>query len=135
MKYYCHECKKEYEIGEENLIPGVGTDYFMDEYLLFYAMCPKCRFLNVFEECTSTDKEIIPPDMKLRLMKKYANVADQYYKYYESLRKLEIVKADCEKIMDEIKKIQSEKKDNSRLYYYWKDSESIVQECHTLQLK
>lgn len=135
MKYYCRECEKELKIEEKDLIPNRGWDYNVEEYLLFYVMCPKCKRLNVYEECTSTDKELIPSDMKLRLMKKYAYVSDEYLRYYEKLRELEEAKAECERLKSIIENIQNKHKDNERLFSHWKDSEEIVEEVSKLQLK
>ena len=135
MKYYCKDCKIESKIEEKDLIPGRGWDIVNDEYLLFYVVCPNCKSINVFEECTSTDKELIPSDMKLRLMKKYAYVSDDYLDYYKSLREYERTKKKCESIMEKIKYKQELFGDDSRLYDNWKDSEEIVEGVSKLQLK
>ena len=135
MKYYCNDCRKEVEVSEKDFIPNRGWDIINDEYLLFYVVCPNCKKLSVIEECTSTDKEIISPDMKLRLMKKYAYVSDEYLEYYRTLREYEIAKSKCERMLLTIKKKQELLSDNDRLYDTWKDSEEIVKEVSKLQLK
>ncbi len=135
MKYYCNDCKKEVEIGEEDLIPNRGWDILTEEYLLFYVLCPNCKKLSVIEECTSTDKEIIPPDMKLRLMKKYAYVSDEYLEYYRTLREYEIARLKCERMLMSIKNKQESLPDSDRLFDNWKNSDEIVEEISKLQLK
>ena len=56
MKYYCYECEKESIIKEEDLIPHRGWDYFTEEFLLFYAICPKCKKVGIYEECLGNEK-------------------------------------------------------------------------------
>ena len=135
MKFYCYDCASEYEVDENNLIPARGWNIVDEEYLLFYCICPKCMSISTFEECTSTDKELIPPDMKLRLMKKYSLVSDDYIEYYKQLKEYEVAKRKCEKIFKKIKLKEKNRSDNSCLYENWKTSEEIVSDVAKLELK
>lgn len=134
MKYYCKDCEEEFEVGEKDFIPSAGWEYDF-EYLLFYVICPKCKGLSVYERCTSVNEEKIPPDMKLRLMKKYAYVSNDYIEYYKNLRDYIIAKKKCEKILERIHNKKELLKDDTKLFANWKDSETIVDNASKIQLK
>ena len=134
MKFYCDECEKEYEIGEKDLFPSSGTGIPYEEYLLFYAICPGCKELHVYEECTGNNKEIIPRDMKLRLMRKYAYLSEIYYQYYEALSELEKAKRECESIKEEIDYLKSIRPDRKRLFEDWETNEKVLKFIYNQKL-
>ena len=130
---FCEKCQEQFTIGESDFLPGKNDDINGDEYLVFWAICPKCGHPDLYEECTSTDYEIIPKDMKLRIMKRHAHTAEEELDLAWRRETLKEVIAGIEKTEDLIRRKRNAANDDKVLFDGWKDSATIVRELKQMK--
>lgn len=103
-------------------------DYWDEDILKFYWVCPLCGMIHILNEDMLTYEE------QLEIMRENACIADEVYQYYlyEKIRK------DLKKEMSEIENLQNgfskkmnfvemdSARDTSRLYPNWEESDMIL---------
>ena len=128
LKFYCPTCKENYLLQEDDLFPHRGWDGFVCECLIFSVRCPKCHNLYTYEELDEEVEPKIPYDMKLRLMKKYAGIADETIDMLQAKKKYEDAMKEYYKYLEKLNKKKLTVTDNSRLYSNWYESDNIIKE-------
>lgn len=126
--YHCSCCDNDVKVEEADFIPGRTDNIHSEEYLIFWAVCPECGEPGIFEECTSTDLEVIPRDMKLRIMKRFAHIADESLALARAKVAMESARRNCEYIEGVIKSRINEGLSDEELYPGWYNSSKIVRE-------
>ena len=82
LELFCKNCEKNIRITKKNLVPSREYGWDCDQFLIFKGRCPDC--LDVFEVYNS----LIPEEIKIELMYKYAGITDATLSIWYSERDL-----------------------------------------------
>ncbi len=119
VDFTCSKCNEKSKIDKKYILPGYDSDGY-DDYLIFYAKCPKCLY-------TSTIKNsIIPNNIKLELMKKYSLIASETLRIWNLEYEINLLNKKKNELENIKNCIVKKRKNDNYLFNGWYDSQSLV---------
>ena len=126
LEFYCSECHMKSMIGIGDLIPGRERPGKQDEFLVFHAVCPNCRAVSMYENCSSGKTPLIPEEMKVKIMENCAGFADEFLAFKRAQYKARKANAEAELRWNQAVEAQGKVTDKNVLYPGWPSHDEVV---------